>query len=73
MPLYEYVCQKCERSFEELVFGSQKPVCPACHGDAVARVLSRPAATRGRGEPTAPAGCGTCGHPDGPGACRFES
>jgi putative FmdB family regulatory protein len=30
MPMYEYVCMKCEEHFEELVRGDQVVVCPQC-------------------------------------------
>jgi putative FmdB family regulatory protein len=32
VPLYEYVCRRCSRAFEELVFGQATPRCPACAG-----------------------------------------
>ena len=41
MPLYEYRCEKCSQSFEELVFGSNPQVqCPKCQGSKVTRQLS---------------------------------
>jgi len=40
MPLYEYQCRACNHSFETLVRGSEKPVCPACRSDAIERLLS---------------------------------
>ena len=31
MPIYEYVCKKCGKEFEVLVFNKdEKPECPAC-------------------------------------------
>ena len=59
MPLYEYVCRKCSHKFEELVFGSAKPVCPSCKSDDLERVLS--VVTVGKSfadEP--PPSCGSC-------------
>src|SRR2546422_6946742 len=40
MPMYEYVCMKCEEHFEELVRGDQEVACPHCGGNDVARQLS---------------------------------
>ena len=30
MPIFEYVCGECRHSFEAVVQGSQKAVCPKC-------------------------------------------
>lgn len=40
MPIYEYVCAGCSKSFEEIVLNSDaRPACPSCdRSDAVARV-----------------------------------
>jgi putative FmdB family regulatory protein len=40
MPIYEYVCMKCESHFEELVRGDEDPACPDCGGAKVARQFS---------------------------------
>ncbi|TML61348.1 MAG: zinc ribbon domain-containing protein [Actinobacteria bacterium] len=40
MPMYEYVCMKCEEHFEELVRGDQVVACPGCGATKVARQLS---------------------------------
>jgi len=40
MPIYEYVCMKCESHFEELVRNSQDPDCPDCGAANVRRQLS---------------------------------
>ena len=37
MPMYEYVCMKCEEHFEELVRGDQEVACPQCGATNVAR------------------------------------
>ncbi|HUG43664.1 MAG TPA: FmdB family zinc ribbon protein [Acidobacteriota bacterium] len=44
MPLYEYQCLKCKRTFEIIQKFSDQPVlkCPACKGE-VERLLSAPA------------------------------
>ena len=41
MPIYEYVCMKCEEHFEELVRGDQVVACPECGATNVARQLSQ--------------------------------
>ena len=34
MPLYEYRCKDCGKTFEQLVLGEDGPVaCPVCRGD----------------------------------------
>ena len=43
MPLYEYSCDKCEHTFEELVHNGEAVECPECHGRHVERLLSLPA------------------------------
>jgi putative FmdB family regulatory protein len=43
MPIYEYVCKKCGKQFEELVRVSGKPIrvaCPACGAKKTERVMS---------------------------------
>ncbi|MBW2569283.1 MAG: zinc ribbon domain-containing protein [Deltaproteobacteria bacterium] len=42
MPIYEYKCEKCNHSFEKLVFSSDKKVviCPKCNNKDVKRLLS---------------------------------
>jgi putative FmdB family regulatory protein len=73
VPLYEYDCQDCGGHAEILVRGSEAPVCPACHGSNLARALSTFAVTTGgRPSSAAPAPCGRCGDPRGPGACSMN-
>ena len=43
MPLFDFHCKKCDRSFELLVRGSVTPVCPQCGSEAVEKLVSRPA------------------------------
>ena len=74
MPIYEYACQDCGKGFELLVRSDTVPECPSCHSRQLAKQLSV-FATASAGESAAamPMGpCGTCGHPDGPGACRLQ-
>lgn len=41
MPIYEYICSKCEEEFEELVFNSSEVVCcPGCGSKKVERAMS---------------------------------
>jgi putative FmdB family regulatory protein len=42
MPIYEYYCPTCEKSFEELVFEAKPAVvhCPKCGTDEVNRLIS---------------------------------
>lgn len=52
MPLFEFVCGKCQTPFEELVRSSEAikdVVCPACGSRQVRRQLSRIATPRPAG------------------------
>lgn len=40
MPIYEYTCKKCDKKFEMLVMGKDRPVCPDCGNVKVKRLLS---------------------------------
>lgn len=41
MPLFEYVCKKCNHQFEELVFSNQPLIaCPECHSTRVEKAFS---------------------------------
>ena len=40
MPIYEYHCEKCNKDFECLVFGSESPDCPSCSSTDVCRLMS---------------------------------
>ncbi len=40
MPIYEYVCQDCNRRFEALVMGSREPECPECHSKKLQQQIS---------------------------------
>lgn len=73
MPIYEYACQSCGREFETLVRGGSTPACPACQSTQLEKRLSVFATAHAESAAPAMAGpCGTCGHPDGPGACKFQ-
>jgi len=44
MPIYDYRCKDCDKTFELLVRSSSVPVCPACGSQQLEKLLSRPAA-----------------------------
>ena len=73
MPIYEYVCERCDHGFETLVRGSAEPACPRCDARELRRRLSPFAvSSQGRVALREPAGgCGTCGDPRGPGSCSL--
>jgi putative FmdB family regulatory protein len=64
MPLYEFVCQKCDREQELLVRGEEVPVCESCGSNQLTKLLSAPVAhstgVGGGSAPSLPAGgCGS--------------
>lgn len=63
MPIYEYVCMRCESHFEELVRGEQTPPCPECGSIKATRQFSVFAAHGVGSQPSfaAPSGGGCCG------------
>lgn len=72
MPIYEYVCQKCQHPFEAFLRSStDQASCPKCEET---RELKRvpsvfTAAAGGQSAPFAPpsgGGCMRCGDPNGP-------
>jgi putative FmdB family regulatory protein len=72
VPLYEFACRKCDHTFEELVFGDERVVCPKCDGTKLERLMSVPA----RPQSGASAGglkmaCHSDGPPCGPQCSRF--
>jgi putative FmdB family regulatory protein len=75
MPLYEYHCTQCDHDFEMLVREGTELKCPACDGTDLEKQLSvfavGPESSRASGT-TAPAPCGACGHPGGPGSCAIN-
>jgi putative FmdB family regulatory protein len=62
MPIYEYVCSKCNNDFEELVFSqSEKVSCPECGSKKVERKMSVFAfSSGGTFRSTGSASCGGC-------------
>ncbi len=71
MPVYEYVCKRCEHPFEELVLGGETPACPKCGSVMLEKTFSVFAAGKAQEAPP-PGSCGTCGDPRGPGACSMN-
>lgn len=67
MPIYEYACAPCGKTFEELVLRRSDEAevrCPACGSADVGRQMSRPAAARssgGGGGFAPPSSCGPVG------------
>ncbi|MGB2716078.1 MAG: zinc ribbon domain-containing protein [Vicinamibacterales bacterium] len=69
MPIFEYRCDDCGKTFESFVTAQRTPECPACHGANLAKLLSSPGmvgAGNGRSEAKSlpmSGGCaaGTCG------------
>ncbi len=51
MPIYEYRCTNCDRSFEALVRpGDGGAQCPLCHGSKLTREMSTFAARSSNGD-----------------------
>jgi putative FmdB family regulatory protein len=74
MPIYEYDCQSCKKTFEKLVksmSSKDKPACPDCGSKQTSRKLSAFAAvasSAGTAPSAGPKMCGRCG---GPGPCAM--
>lgn len=52
MPIYEYLCLSCKRSFSFLVgvvADSADPVCPRCGGKELSKLISRVARIKSKG------------------------
>jgi putative FmdB family regulatory protein len=73
MPIFEYICEKCENHFEALVYGDEKASCPKCKSTKLAPQLSVFSVSAKAGPSPKPAAgpCGSCGDPRGPGACSM--
>jgi len=72
MPIFEYVCKRCDHEFEAIIYGGKKAECPKCQSKQLAPRLSV-FAVAGKGASSASqtpsGGCGSCGDPRGPGSC----
>jgi putative FmdB family regulatory protein len=70
VPLYQYTCQKCNATFDQLVRTADrdsKIKCPECGSTKTARALSLIAVggeSKGAASPDSPA-CGRCGEVGG--------
>jgi putative FmdB family regulatory protein len=73
MPIYEFVCSKCESHFDHLArsMGDAKAKCPKCGSEKTTRALSVFAVADG-GAKSTPAPTGGCGRCGGPGPCGME-
>lgn len=70
MPIYEYACPECEREFELLLRGSERPVCPSCGSGRIERQISVPAVHSSGRSQSLPICAGNDAPPCGPGFCR---
>lgn len=64
MPIYEYACVPCGKSFEELVLRRSDEAeirCPGCGSAEIARQMSRPAAARVSGDGGGAGAAPSCG------------
>ncbi len=63
MPMYDYRCNSCDMTFEELVFSSSTPdeeiECPGCGEKNAQKLLSAPMISTGSAS-TATTGVGGC-------------
>ena len=72
MPVYEFRCKSCERTFEHLIrsmSAKEEIACPFCQGSDVEKTLSVFAAHRGASS-SAPRLCEGCSATDG--ACPYN-
>lgn len=45
MPIYDYRCKDCDKTFELLVRSSSVPTCPSCGSEQLEKLLSSPVAS----------------------------
>ena len=72
MPIYEYHCEACDKTFDHLArtMTDTGPIaCPVCESKKTRRLLSVFAVGPENAPPPAPGGCGRCG---GPGPCGMD-
>jgi putative FmdB family regulatory protein len=76
MPIFEFICDGCQEEFDVLVMGEKVASCPKCQGENLTKKLSVFSVGTRSSSPApremAPAGCGSCGDPRGPGACKMD-
>lgn len=68
MPLFDFVCQECEHSFETLVRNGASVNCPECRSEKVQKMLPLPA----RPPESAANACKSDGPPCGPVCSRWK-
>ncbi|MFN2532327.1 MAG: zinc ribbon domain-containing protein [Pyrinomonadaceae bacterium] len=72
MPIFEYICTKCNSKFEKLLRGTTDVECPLCKSRKVEKqlsVFSASTARVDRPQELLRGACGACGDPRGPGSC----
>ena len=57
MPLFQYLCKKCETQSEILVRGEVAPACPECGSNRLEKQLSHFAPVTASAAPPVPQGC----------------
>ncbi|MGE0760234.1 MAG: zinc ribbon domain-containing protein [Pirellulaceae bacterium] len=77
MPLYEYICNRCQDEFELLVRGQERPACPQCGSQSLRQQLSVVAvhsgSSRDAAAPCPTPSSGGCGLPQcGMGGCGMQ-
>jgi putative FmdB family regulatory protein len=73
MPIFEYVCERCDHQFEALVYGGKTAECPQCQSKKLAQqpsVFAMSGKSSAGASPSMGA-CGSCGDPRGPGSCSM--
>jgi putative FmdB family regulatory protein len=71
MPIFEYICHDCGRSFEKIVPRYDSPAqCIHCDSQNIEKQFSVFAVAGPSDESSAEAGCGRCGAPQ-PGMCQM--
>lgn len=72
MPIYEYHCGRCGRTFEKLVFRHTDPDdirCPGCDNRELEQLYSAFAVSGTEHKVTGGSGCGSC-HSHNCGSCK---
>jgi putative FmdB family regulatory protein len=73
MPMYEFICERCQHAFETLVFGGEQAECPQCKSQQLQRQLSLPGRPNVReGTSSLPTACRSQGPPCGPVCNRWQ-
>jgi putative FmdB family regulatory protein len=61
MPIFEFRCEKCKKTFETIVFGSQEVSCPKCKSKKVKKLMSAFShSSEGKFSSSQGSGCGSC-------------